>query len=161
MDFNASIILYRGIILVSKLYPSRRGHLMRSANGNPTELTKISTLFFNFSSRRPRTHGCRLDKFDTCLSEKPKLLKHHSFQPMFSFPTPNIAHIAYANPFLSPESSAYWHDSVIFSSKVVMGKQDCLAPDSNNSSNWIPNLCKSEIADLSLSSLELKIFESV
>jgi len=117
MDFNASIILYRGIILVSKLYPSRCGHLMRSANGNPTELTKISTLFFNFSSRRPRTHGCRLDKFDTCLSEKPKLLKHHSFQPMFSFPTPNIAHIAYANPFLSPESSAYWHDSVIFSSK--------------------------------------------
>jgi len=35
MDFNASITLYQGITLVSKLYPSRCGYLTRSANGSP------------------------------------------------------------------------------------------------------------------------------
>lgn len=102
LDFNASIYLYKGIILISKLYPSRCEHLKRSTNRNLTELTKKSTLFFNFSFKRPRTHGCCLGKSNTCVSVKPKLIKHCSFQPMLYFPTHNIAYKAYANPFLCP-----------------------------------------------------------
>lgn len=40
MDSNASTTLYQGITHVSKLYPSRRGYLTRSAMESSTEITK-------------------------------------------------------------------------------------------------------------------------
>lgn len=83
----STITLYRGIIFLSKLYPSRVGHFTRSANVSPTELTKKSTLRFNFSSESIKNHGNWLHNSEISFS-KPKLLKHWSFRSRFSFLTP-------------------------------------------------------------------------
>jgi len=92
MDFIASSTLYRGIILVSKLFANRSGYLRISANGSPTVLTKKSTLRFSFSSEIVRVIGLRLVKYKICWSEKPRLFKYCRFLSSFSFVNLKYAH---------------------------------------------------------------------
>lgn len=153
MDFNASISQFWGIILISKLYPSSCRHLVWRANKTPTELTKISTLSSNFFSKSHKTHYCHLHRFDTCLSEKLKLLKHRSFQPMFYFPTPSILHTKHMQiPSWVPN-----RQPVHFLPKLSWANRAALPllPITHHPKYAI----QSGIADLSLSSLEFKIFE--
>lgn len=153
MYFNASIILDWGMILISKLYPSRCQHLVWTANKTLTELTRISTLSYNFFSKSPRTHYCHLHRFDTCLSEKLKLLKHRSFQPMFSFPTPSILHTKHMQiPSWAPNRRPiHFLPKLLWANRAALP----LLPITHHPKYAI----QSEIADLSISSLKFKIFE--